>query len=59
VDAGGKRRRLTPADAGEDAHEGAQTPVPKRVSAATKRKSALTRVISKNNRQRRLARKMH
>ena len=58
VDAGGKRRRLTPADASEDAHEGTQAPVPKRVSAATKRKSALTRVISKNNRQRRLARKM-
>ena len=54
VDAGGKRRRLTTVDDGE----GAQAPVPKRVSAATKRKSALTRVISKNNRQRRLARKI-
>lgn len=58
VDAGGKRRRLTPADTGENACESEPTPVSKRVSAATKRKSALTRVISKNNRQRRLARKM-
>ncbi|MBD40226.1 MAG: hypothetical protein CMB11_07625 [Euryarchaeota archaeon] len=58
VDAGGKRRRLTTVDDGGDAGGGAQAPVPKRVSAATKRKSALTRVISKNNRQRRLARKI-
>lgn len=59
VDAGSKRRRLTTVDADEDAREGSQAPVPKRVSAATKRKSALTRVISKNNRQRRLAGNMH
>lgn len=59
VDAGSKRRRLTTVDADEDARESSQAPVPKRVSAATKRKSALTRVISKNNRQRRLAGKMH
>lgn len=57
VDAGNKRRKLTTGDAGEDAGEDAQaqTQAPKRVSAATKRKSALTRVITKNNRQRRLA----
>lgn len=32
----------------------ADAPQPKRPSAATKRKTALTRVISKNNRKRRL-----
>jgi len=55
VDAGNKRRKLTTDDAGQDAGEDAQAQAPKRVSAATKRKSALTRVITKNNRQRRLA----
>lgn len=54
VDAGNKRRRMTAADASDD-DERERVQVPKRVSASSKRKSALTRVISKNNRQRRLA----
>jgi len=54
-DSNGKRRRLAPADASEDGTERPQAP--KQTSAASKRKTALTRVISKNNRQRRLATK--
>ncbi len=65
---GGKRRRMVDAsDAnGDDAGSGGdagqsqqqqQQSAPRRVSAASKRKSALTRVIAKNNRQRRLAAK--
>ena len=54
-DSNGKRRRLASADASEDGSELPQAP--KRASAASKRKAALTRVISKNNRQRRLATK--
>ena len=46
IDAMGGNKR------GADGEEGAAAP--KRVSAATKRKTALTRVISKNNRKRRL-----
>ena len=54
-DSNGKRRRLAAADASEDGQQPPQAP--KQTSAASKRKAALTRVISKNNRQRRLATK--
>jgi hypothetical protein len=52
-DSNGKRRRLAAADVSEDGQQPPQAP--KQTSAASKRKAALTRVISKNNRQRRLA----
>ena len=52
-DSSGKRRRLAATDAPEDGSERPQAP--KQTSAASKRKAALTRVITKNNRQRRLA----
>ena len=54
-DSNGKRRRLVSTDASEDGTECSQAPKP--TSASSKRKAALTRVISKNNRQRRLAAK--
>ena len=54
-DSNGRRRRLAAADATEDGQQRPQAP--KQTSAASKRKAALTRVISKNNRQRRLATK--
>jgi hypothetical protein len=54
-DSNSKRRRLVAVDASEEGPEPPQAP--RQTSAASKRKSALTRVISKNNRQRRLGTK--
>ena len=52
-DSNSKRRRLVAVDASEDGSERTQAPK-QQASAASKRKSALARVIGKNNRQRRL-----